>query len=183
MFDARRGIVVAMLALALVPACEKNPGPQVGEPVPQFTLPDLEGREHGLADFRGQVIVLNFWATWCPPCVEEMPSLEKLHRGLADKGLAVLALSVDERFGDIVAFRDKYDLTFTLLHDNGHKVSRKYQTFKYPETYIIDRAGRLKSKVIGPRDWAAPSVIRDLVTLLSEEAPTAMPEPTASPES
>ena len=183
MFDARARLGLVTIVLATSLACEKNPGPQDGQPVPEFALPDLEGREHALADFRGQVVVLNFWATWCPPCVEEMPSLEKLHRALADKGLAVLALSVDERFSDIVAFRDKYDLTFTLLHDNGHKVSRQYQTFKYPETYIIDRAGRLKSKVIGPRDWAAPSVIRDLVTVLNDREPADPAGATPSNES
>ena len=148
-------------------SCNKNPGPQAGELVPDFELPDLNGRLKRLADLRGQVVVLNYWATWCPPCVDEMPSLEKLHRTLEDEGLAVVAVSVDERFSDIVDFVKSYGLTFTILHDNGRKVARSYRAFKYPETYIIDRDGRLKSKVIGPRDWVAPTVIRDLVALLN----------------
>lgn len=181
--ELRRAAVLAFaLGLAAVIGCETNPGPQVDEPVPGFTLPDLEGREHQLADYRGRVVVLNFWATWCPPCVDEMPSLQRLHRALSDEGLSVLALSVDERFSDIVEFRDEYDLTFTLLHDNGRKVSRAYQTFKYPETYIVDRAGRLKSKVVGPRDWAAPSVIRDMVELLEEEPQPPTPDAEPVPE-
>jgi len=161
-----RALVALLLLLSF--SCKKNPGPQVGEPAPQFTLPDLEGTMHDLAEFRGRVIVLNYWATWCPPCIEEMPSLEKLHQSLSAKGLAVVAVSVDERFSDITKFVDRWRLTFTVLHDEGMRVSRAYQTFKYPETYIIDRSGRLKSKVVGARDWVAPSVIRDLVGLLNE---------------
>ena len=158
-----------VLALALVGAgCKKKIGPQVGDPAPNFTLPDLAGRAHSLEEYRGRVVVLNYWATWCPPCVDEMPSLEKLHRALSEKGLTVLAVSVDERFEDIGEFVDSFGLTFTILHDEGMKTSRSYQTFKYPETYIIDRDGRVKSKVVGERDWVAPSVIRDLVALLGE---------------
>ena len=163
--------IVAALALAFTLAsagCKKQVGPQVGETAPNFTLPDLEGQPRSLEDYRGRVVILNYWATWCPPCVDEMPSLEKLHRALSEKGLTVLAVSVDERFEDIEGFVDDFGLTFTILHDEGMKTSRSYQTFKYPETYIIDRDGRLKSKVVGERDWVAPSVIRDLVALLGE---------------
>ena len=173
MGDRRRflaGVASAALALAFV-SCNKDPGPQVGMPAPDFTLPDLEGKLQGLAAFRGRVVVLNFWATWCPPCIDEMPSLERLHQALADRGVAVIAVSVDERFSDVPAFVQKFDLTFSVLYDEGKKVSRKYQTFKYPETYILDRDGRLKSKVVGPRDWAAPTVIRDMVDLLKDEPP------------
>lgn len=178
-FEPVRRLFFLFIACALglsVASCNKNPGPQVGEPVPDFELPDLDGKARRLADFRGKVVVLNYWATWCPPCVDEMPSLEKLHRSLAERGLAVVAISVDERFSDIVDFVKSYGVTFTILHDNGRKVARSYQSFKYPETYIIDRDGRLQSKVIGPRDWVAPSVIRDMVELLREEPGAEAPE-------
>jgi peroxiredoxin len=173
MAERFRLLSCAVLTAVLVFSCNKDPGPQVGNPVPDFILPDLEGKSHRLADLRGRVVVLNFWATWCPPCIDEMPSLQRLHRALADRGIAVLAVSVDERFSDVSAFARKFQLTFTVLHDEGKKVSRKYQTFKYPETYILDREGRLKTKVVGPRDWAAPTVIRDMVELLKEEPPPA----------
>lgn len=164
---------VATALTLSISSCNKDPGPQVGMPAPDFALPDLEGNVHRLGDFRGQVVVLNFWATWCPPCIDEMPSLEKLHQAFAERGVAVLAVSVDERFSDVPKFVGKLGLTFSILYDEGKKTSRKYQTFKYPETYILDREGRLKSKVVGPRDWAAPSVIRDMVDLLKDEpAPT-----------
>jgi peroxiredoxin len=168
---------LAFGALAVFVSCNRDPGPQVGAPAPDFELPDLEGKAHSLADLRGRVVVLNFWATWCPPCIDEMPSLQRLHRALADRGIAVVAVSVDERFSDVGAFVRKFQLTFTVLHDDGKKVSRKYRTFMYPETYILDREGVLKSKVVGPRDWAAPTVIRDMVELLKDEPP---PPPTTS---
>ena len=174
MGDRRRflvaGFASAALALGFV-SCNKDPGPQVGMPAPGFTLPDLEGKLHGLADYRGRVVVLNFWATWCPPCIDEMPSLQRLHQALADQGVAVVAVSVDERFSDVPDFVQKFNLTFSVLFDEGKKVSRTYQTFKYPETYILDREGRLKSKVVGPRDWSAPTVIRDMVDLLKDQPP------------
>ena len=165
--DSRATLLFTALFACASISCKENPGAQVGAPVPGFTLPDLEGRMRALDELKGKVVVLNYWATWCPPCIEEMPSLEKLHEALASKGLVVVAVSVDERLSDIERFVDEWNLTFTVLHDNGMKVSRSYQTFKYPETYIIDRSGRLKSKVVGARDWVAPSVIRDLVALLN----------------
>ena len=178
--DHVRWTLIAAALVTVGLACEKNPGPQVGELPPAFTLPDLNGNMHALADLRGRVVVLNYWATWCPPCLEEMPSLEKLHQALVSKGLSVIAVSVDERFGDIEAFVDRFGLSFLVLHDNGKKVSRRYQTFKYPETYIIDRNGRLKSKVVGPRDWASPTVIRDMVDLLSDGSSNSGETPTES---
>jgi len=165
---SRSVALVAAILLVASFSCKKVRGPQVGDLAPGFTLPDLEGQMHGLDDLRGRVVVLNYWATWCPPCVDEMPSLQKLHETLDAKGLSVIAVSVDERFEDIVRFVDAFELTFTILHDEGMKTARAYQTFKYPETYIIGRDGRVKSKVVGERDWVAPSVIRDLVALLSE---------------
>jgi len=162
-------LAAAFLVLGSL-SCKKNPGPQVGDLAPGFSLPDLDGERVGLADLKGRVVVLNYWATWCPPCVDEMPSLQKLHDALAEKGLSVVAVSVDERFTDIERFVGDFNLTFTILHDEGMKVSRSYQTFKYPETYIIGRDGRVKSKVVGERDWVAPSVIRDLVALMNESS-------------
>jgi peroxiredoxin len=165
-----RALVALLVALGVAGvACNKDPGPQVGQPVPDFSLPDLEGRTHRLSDLKGKVVVLNFWATWCPPCIDEMPSLDRLSEALESKGVEVVAVSVDERFSDIGEFVEKFQVTFTVLHDEGKKVSRTYQTFKYPETFILDRDGRLRSKVVGPRDWSAPTVIRDMVELLKEE--------------
>ena len=168
--QTRSGALVAAVLVLASFSCKKNPGPQVGDLAPGFTLPDLEGQIHRLADLRGRVVVLNYWATWCPPCVDEMPSLQKLHEALDAKGLSVVAVSVDERFEDVERFVETFELTFTILHDEGMRTARVYQTFKYPETYIIGRDGRVKSKVVGERDWVAPSVIRDLVALVNERS-------------
>lgn len=169
-----RAQAVALVALLLLSSCEKRPGLEVGDMAPEFSLPSLDGTVMSLSDWQGQVVVLNYWATWCPPCVQEMPSLQELHEALGEQGLRVVAVSVDERFSDIQGFVDRFDLSFIILHDEGMKTARRYQTFKYPETYIIDRSGRVKSKVVGERNWIAPSVIRDLVRLL-KESPQAPP--------
>jgi peroxiredoxin len=145
------------------------PAPTVGQPCPDFTLPDLRGTPFRLSDHRGKVVLINFWATWCPPCVEEMPSLERLHRALEEKGLVVLAPSVDDSVEAIEAFREEHGLSFTVLHDRGADVSHAYQTFKYPETYVVDRNGILRWKFIGPRDWIAPDLMLDLVDLIKED--------------
>jgi len=158
-----------LLVAALAACSEPPPVPTIGQPVPDVVLPDLEGRTVSLSDFRGEVVVLNFWATWCPPCVEEMPSLQKLQQALGDKGLRVLAASVDESLEDVERFRQEYQLSLPILHDRGGKIAHRFSTFKYPETYIVDRDGRLVAKVIGPRDWIAPIVIHDFVELLRGE--------------
>lgn len=168
--QSRPALFILVAGLLALSSCKKDPGPKPGELPPPITLNDLDGKPVALSDLRGRVVVLNFWATWCPPCVNEMPSLEKLHEALADKGLSIVAVSVDERFSDIERFVANFDLTFTILHDEGMKVSRAYQTFKFPETYIIGRDGRLRSKVVGERDWVEPSVIRDMVALLNERS-------------
>jgi peroxiredoxin len=95
-----------------------------------------------------------------------MPSLEKLYRTLSEKGLEVVAVSVDDDTETIERFRQEHGLTFTILHDEGAKVANRFQTYKFPETYVVDREGRLVSKIIGPLDWIAPSPMLDIVGLL-----------------
>ena len=158
-----------LLILSVSTCVDPTKMPTIGQPVPEVTLPDLEGRTVRLSDFRGNVVVLNFWATWCPPCVEEMPSLQKLQQALGKKGLQVLAAAVDENLQDVARFREEYDLSLPILHDQGGKVSHRFSTFKYPETYVVDRDGKLIAKIIGPQDWVSPTVIRDFVRLLRGE--------------
>lgn len=163
------GAVVSTLVLLL--SCGGSEGrrtPVVGEPVPDMVLPDLQGDTFRLSDHRGEVILINFWASWCAPCVEEMPSLERLHRALAPKGLRVVTVSVDDNLEIIERFREEHDLSFLILHDKGASVSHAFETFKYPETYIVDREGRLISKVIGARDWITPRIMVNIVGLLKE---------------
>ncbi len=165
----RTAPLLLLLILSVSACVDPAKMPTIGQPVPEVSLPDLEGRTVRLSDFRGNVVVLNFWATWCPPCVEEMPSLQKLQQALGEKGLQVLAASVDENLQDVARFREEHDLSLPILHDRGGKIAHRFSTFKYPETYVVDRDGKLVAKIIGPRDWVSPTVIRDFVRLLRGE--------------
>jgi peroxiredoxin len=129
---------------------------RVGGPAPEFrarsvTEPIVEKR---LADFQGQVVILNIWATWCAPCVIEMPSLEALHRRYAKDGLRVVAVSVDAPGGDdqIRQFRDRLGLTFEILHDAAD-IRARYQTAGVPESFVIGRDGRIRRRVFSAENW------------------------------
>lgn len=170
----RAAWVAGLLALSV--GCAEQPDPVVpGEVAPPFELLDLDGNSHHLSDFAGQVVVLNFWATWCPPCVEEMPSLQQLADSLEGDGLKVVAVSVDERYADIAPFVEEHSLRFLVLHDLGKRVSRRYEVFQFPETWLIGRDGRLVSRIIGARDWSAPESLRVFGDLLAEGGPQAEP--------
>ncbi len=128
-----------------------------GHDAPDFQLPVLgEGGVRRLSELRGRVVLLNFWATWCKPCEDEMPAMERLHRRLGDTEFELLAVSVDEDAEAVEAFRTRLALSFAILHDPDARVSRRYQTTGYPESFLIDRRGRIVFKYVGPREWDAP---------------------------
>ncbi len=122
-------------------------------------------RKVTLSQFRGQVVVLNFWATWCPPCVEEMPSLVQMQQKMKDKGITVLAISVDVDDGAYKKFLQDHNVNLLAVRDADQKSSDLYGTFKFPETYIIDRNGVVRRKFIGAVDWTEPDVIEYLEKL------------------
>jgi len=130
----------------------------VGNPAPEFTVTDAD-RTVSLKDLRGKVVVLNFWATWCPPCVEEMPSLVRLQREMKDKGVTVLAVSLDEDARQYRTFLEKNHVDLLTVRDPQQKSNELYGTFKFPETYVIDRQGVLRRKFIGPVDWTKPDIV------------------------
>ena len=132
-----------------------------GVPAPNFTLPGLDGKMVSLTDYKGKVVFLNIWATWCPPCVEEMPSMEKLYQELKGEAFEILAVSIDASGAkDVLPFMKKYKLSFPALTDNRGTIKELYQTTGVPESIIIDKDGIIVEKVIGPRDWATPGAIR-----------------------
>ena len=136
------------------------PGLEKGLPAPNFSLPDLDGQMVNLTDYKGRVVLLNIWATWCPPCVEEMPSMEKLYQELQGEGFEILAVSIDESGAqDVLPFMKKHKLSFPVLIDPKGTLKGLYQTTGVPESLIIDKDGILVEKVIGPRDWAVPEAI------------------------
>ena len=142
--------------------------PALGETVPNFTLRDETGKVIALGEYRSQIVVLNFWATWCPPCIEEMPSLNRLSERYKGKGLEVIGLSVDEDADAYSEFLASNDIKFLTLRDAARNTSANYGTFRFPETYIISREGRLLRKVIGEADWDSPQMIEYFDELLAD---------------
>jgi cytochrome c biogenesis protein CcmG/thiol:disulfide interchange protein DsbE len=132
--------------------------PRIGTAAPNFTVQDSD-RKLTLSDYRGKVVVLNFWATWCPPCVEEMPSLIQMQQRLKNKGIVVLAISLDADGDAYHKFLKDHEVNLLTVRDPDLKSSDLYGTFKYPETYIIDRKGILQRKFIGSVDWSDPEVV------------------------
>jgi len=136
---------------------------------PAFELPSLHGSKQSLAALRGQVVVLNFWATWCPPCVEEIPSLLALEQLTRGKGVALLTVSVDEDAEAVSSFfaKKRYPKDgLTVLLDPSKRVPASYGTTKFPETFLVDRQGMVRYKLIYKRDWASPTALACIRSLL-----------------
>jgi cytochrome c biogenesis protein CcmG, thiol:disulfide interchange protein DsbE len=156
------GIVI--LFLSLTGCYGGSPPPRIGTPAPDFTVQDSD-RKVSLDEFRGKVVVLNFWATWCPPCIEEMPSLVAMQQRLKAKGVEVFAVSVDADQGAYQSFLKAHNINLLTVRDPDQKSNNLYGTFKFPETYIIDRQGVLRRKFIGAVDWGTPEVLDYLAKL------------------
>ena len=152
-----------MLVVLVLSACaqkEKLTPVIEGSPAPAFSLKDLEGREVNLADLQGKVVLLNFWATWCPPCREEIPSMMRLNQAMAGRPFQMLAVSQDEGGREAVAaFFRKSGTTLPTLLDPGQAVGKRYGLTGVPETFIIDKKGVILKKVVGAMDWSAPNVV------------------------
>lgn len=145
---------------------------EVGARAPRFEGRTLDGSNttKSLDDYRGKVVVLNVWATWCPPCVYEMPSFERLKTQVPDSNLRIVAVSVDEYVpGDsVLAFARGLGVTFEILHDSLRAIDRAYQITGYPETFVIARDGTIRKKWIGPADWASPANVALIRGLLAQ---------------
>ena len=141
----------------------------VGKPAPDFALSDLNDKPHRLSDFRGKVVFLNFWATWCKPCREEMPSMEILNKNFEKDGLVILAVSIDRvtTTKDIPPFVKGMNLTFPVLIDSWGQTDKPYKRMGVPETFIIDQQGIIREIVIGPRDWTRLDSLQVLTKLLN----------------
>jgi peroxiredoxin len=132
-----------------------------GDRAPEFHLKTLDGGSVSLAELRGKVVMVHFWATWCPPCVEEIPTLDRLHHSPMGKDFEMLAVNEDEGGeGAVASFLQQNKLNLPVLVDTGSDVARRYGTYKLPETYIVDRQGVVRYKAIGPRDWTDPASIQ-----------------------
>lgn len=142
---------------------------QNGPVAPDFSLPDLDGRMISLSAYKGKVVIVNIWATWCPPCVAETPSLDKLYKMFKDEGLELLAVSVDEGGKKAVEpFIMKKNLSFPVLLDPDGRVAGLYRTRGVPESFIVRKDGTLDNKIEGAINWTSPKVIEYFQKLLKE---------------
>lgn len=171
-------ILVVMFMVVWLQSAKYEPL-TVGKMAPDFQLPDLNDTEVRLSDYRGKVVFLNFWATWCKPCREEMPSMEVLYKNFEKDGLVVLAVSIDRvtTKKEIPPFVKTLNLTFPILVDSWGQTDKRYKLMGVPETYIIDREGTLREKVIGPRDWTRLDNLQILTRLLKQGAKSAQAAP------
>jgi len=131
---------------------------EVGTRAPDYSVRTLDGDTVAIRDFRGEVVLLNVWATWCAPCEQEMPSMQRLQEELGPQGLRVVAVSVDQADPESVRdWVDERNLTFTVLHDASGRIQQVYQTTGVPESFVLDRDGMILKKIIGATEWDHPA--------------------------
>jgi peroxiredoxin len=154
-----RAVLLIVLAAALWGCAREEKPALAGNPAPDFTLRNLAGQEVKLADLRGKVVLVNFWATWCPPCREEIPSMDRLNRAMAGKPFQMLAISIDEGGKEAVeGFFNKAGVVLPALLDPGQTTGKRYGITGVPETFIVDKKGVILKKVVGGLDWSDPMV-------------------------
>lgn len=175
---ARRGrrhwVALLAAALPLAAFAQAVLEPWTGQPAaPPIELRTLDGRAFSLADLKGRVVIVNFWATWCEPCIEEMPSLERLRARLAGEAFEVLAVNYQEGPPRIRAFLQKVPVTFPIVRDTDGAVARAWQARVFPRSFIVDAAGRIRYSVVGSLDWAAPEIEKTVRSLIRVAPPAA----------
>ena len=142
---------------------------EVGFKAPAFTVRNLKGQRVQLADYKGKVIILNLWATWCGPCRVEMPGMENLYRRYRSQGLEILAVSLDKGSSDKVqTFADEYRLSFPILLDSDGQVERLYDTHTIPTTFVVDKRGMIVAEVDGAKHWESEETFKAVEYLLKE---------------
>ena len=153
-----RSLAVVLILLALSGCYSGTRPSRIGNAAPDFTVRDSD-HTVTLSQLKGQVVVLNFWATWCAPCVEEVPSLVQMQQRMRSKGVTVLAVSVDADDSQYRRFIRDHSVNLLTVRDPDQKSNGLYGTSKFPETYVIDRNGVVRRKFIGAVDWTEPEII------------------------
>lgn len=165
-----RFVVVSLFAVLLLPQSGQAISglmPVVGKPAAvAFSLPDLDGKVHKLADYRGKVVLVNFWATWCPPCRKEMPSMQRVWERLRAKGFVILAVDVGEDEDGVIPFMMEYDVDFPILLDQDSKVVNQWPVRGLPTSFLLDREGRLIYRAIGGREWDRSELFQVIENML-----------------
>jgi len=160
--------IAAIVAVFASPSYRQGEPSLSGRPAKDFVF-QMNGKPTHLSDLRGHVVVLNFWASWCQPCVDEAPALNQLHRQIASFGGMVLGVDpgVNEDQSSYEGFLKTYQIAFPTYLDPSKQIAESYGTVMYPETYIIDANGKVARKIIGPQDWTSPQMISYLASLSS----------------
>jgi peroxiredoxin len=162
-------IAVAAAAAFAVATAPRTPPPlSRGGIAPAFQLASLDGDQVTLESLQGRVVLVNFWATWCKPCEDEMPAMGRLYDALKNQGFDLLAVSVDEGTEEVRQFQDRLELPFPLLLDPDQAVAERYQTYRFPESFLVDREGVIVERYIGPKDWDSPAYLERVRALLAE---------------
>ncbi len=133
---------------------------------PEFSLKNLNGKSIALSSFKGKIVLLNFWASWCPPCLAEMPSFKKVYGEMKSRGLEVIAVSADKSVNETREFTDKKGFDFAILMDENRAVTKQYKVFSLPTTFLIDRKGIIIEKFFGEYDWSSPEMKKKIEKLL-----------------
>jgi cytochrome c biogenesis protein CcmG/thiol:disulfide interchange protein DsbE len=160
---------IAVMAAALVWVVAGTLEPRIvkaGDLAPDFRIVTDSGRTITRSDFGGKLLVLNFWASWCPPCVEETPSLNAFQKRMGPDGVVVLGVSIDANEKLYKQFVDRYKVAFSTARDPEANISASYGTFQIPESYIIDRTGRVREKIISNANWMDPEFLARVKSLL-----------------
>jgi cytochrome c biogenesis protein CcmG/thiol:disulfide interchange protein DsbE len=160
-------LVAAVLYVFAAPSYRQGEPSLAGRRAQDFAL-QIPGASH-LSDLRGKVVVLNFWASWCPPCLEETQSLNRLQQDIVSRGGIVLGISVDEDKTAYEKFLVDNHVVFPTYDDATKKSAADYGTSMFPETYLIDREGRLARKIVGPQDWQSPEIMQSIDVLLNQK--------------
>jgi peroxiredoxin len=142
---------------------------QDSSPTPDFTLPDPAGKKVSLKDFKGKLVMLNFWASWCAPCREEMPTMERLYQEFKSKGFVIVAVNVKDKKADALAFIKELKLTYPVVFDSDDTVGLLYGAWGLPTTYLIGPKGEGLARMWGPADWYSPGARALIQALLNEK--------------
>ena len=177
------GVVGCLAALAIYQELQ-GPGPTLqGSQAPDFELKNSEGETVRLSDYRGNLVFLNFWATWCPPCIEELPAMMEMNRTFEGRRFEMLGISVDTRWDDVNGYLDEHGFELSTVLDPGQNTKQAYKVTGFPETFLIDGDGTVLKKYIGAWPWATPKMIAEVEGFLEmvESTPVTRLEPGGIP--
>lgn len=161
-----RSLILALAAAWVCAVGAEEPKPWAGGSTPPLSLQDLDGRAHTLESYRGKVVLINFWATWCEPCREEMPSIEQLRRSLDGRPFIVLAVNLAEPPSRIRGYLEKMPLHFTVLLDRDTAAAKAWKARILPATYVVGPDGKIRYSYVGELDWSQEKVQRMIASLL-----------------